>query len=355
MKIASLILSVVAGFTLCGWAQTNEPAASGARIMFAASDFDFGKVDSGTEVKHEFVFTNMGNQTLEVTSVKTSCGCTTAGDWDKKVDPGQTGKIPVQFNSSGYGGAVRKSVFVACNDPTRENVTLNLQGTIWKAFDLSPPFAVFNLKPEGQSNENLTIKITSNADEPVSVSHPACPNPAFQTELTTVKEGKEYELHITAVVSNVTGSISAPVTVDTTSVKMPTISITTFIMMQPLLSVSPPQIMLPSGPLAQETKYTVTIFNNGTSPVTLSDPTVNANGVKVELSERLPGREFNVTVSFPAGFESSFSVVATVKSNNPKCPTVTIPVYQPAATPQPQGGHAAAQPAPATASVASGK
>jgi hypothetical protein len=113
--------------------------------------------------------------------------------------------------------------------------------------------------------------------------------------------------------------------------------------------------MLPSGPLPEATKYTVTIQNNGINPVVLSDPEVNANGVKVELSERLPGREFNVTVSFPAGFESTFSVQATVKSNNPKCPSVTIPVYQPAATPQPQGGHAAAQPASAAIFFASRK
>lgn len=353
MRIPTLILiGVMVSLAQDGLAQTNTAPTGGARITFAAPDYDFGKVDSGTEVKYEFVFTNTGDQTLEITSVKTSCGCTSAGDWDKKIEPGNTGKIPVQFNTSGYGGPSHKSVFVACNDPTRANVTLNLQGTIWRAFDLNPPFIVFNLKPEGQGNENIKIKITSNAEEPVTVSHANCSNPAFQLGLATVKEGKEYELSITALASNVSGSLSAPVTLDTTSPKMPTLSITAFIMMQPLLSVSPPQIMLPAGPLASEAKYTVTIFNNSTNPVILSDPVVNITGVKVELSERLRGREYNVTVSFPAGFESSFSVVATVKSDNPKCPTVTIPVYQPPPASPPPAGHTTTQSTSAAASLA---
>src|SRR5437667_5920623 len=71
-------------------------ANPGAKIHFDQPIFDFGKVDSGELIKHEFIFTNMGNQLLEVREVRPSCGCTTAGMWDKHVEPGKSGKIPVQ-------------------------------------------------------------------------------------------------------------------------------------------------------------------------------------------------------------------------------------------------------------------
>src|SRR5436190_10300323 len=54
---------------------------SGPRITFAEPRYDFGKVDSATMVKHEYIFTNTGNQTLEVTNVQPGCGCTTAAYW----------------------------------------------------------------------------------------------------------------------------------------------------------------------------------------------------------------------------------------------------------------------------------
>src|SRR6516225_1848211 len=137
MKLKILALAASMGFIATALAQTNPPTVSGARIAFAASNFDFGKADAGTLVKHEFVFTNTGDETLEVTSVRPSCGCTATGEWDKKVEPGMTGKIPVQFNSTSYGGEVHKTIFVACNDSTKSNLTLNLNGTIWKAFNIA--------------------------------------------------------------------------------------------------------------------------------------------------------------------------------------------------------------------------
>src|SRR5262245_52080705 len=78
-------------------AQTPVPAppptggAATPRISFAKESFDFGKINSGDIVKHDFVFTNMGNAVLEITEVRPSCGCTTAGTWDKRVEPGKTG------------------------------------------------------------------------------------------------------------------------------------------------------------------------------------------------------------------------------------------------------------------------
>src|SRR5262249_6969432 len=73
---------------------------SGPTIKCEELLYDFGKVDAGTLVKHEYMFTNIGNQTLVVSNVQPSCGCTTAGAWDKVVEPGKTGIIPIQFNSA---------------------------------------------------------------------------------------------------------------------------------------------------------------------------------------------------------------------------------------------------------------
>ena len=111
-----------------GLARTNDsapapgnpasPAASGPKIQFAGTVFDFGKVTSGEAVRHDFVFTNIGTDTLEIKEVRPGCGCTTAGNWDKRVEPGKTGAIPLQFNSAGFGGTVTKSADYGASNPT---------------------------------------------------------------------------------------------------------------------------------------------------------------------------------------------------------------------------------------------
>jgi hypothetical protein len=354
MKFKILVLAGVMGIIVPGLAQTNPPSVSGARMTFAAPDYDFGKVDSGTLVKHDFVFTNTGDQVLEVSGVRTSCGCTTAGQWDKQVEPGHTGKIPIQFNSGGYGGQVHKTVYVTCNDSNQPSVTLNLQGTVWKLFNVIPAYAVFNLQPEAQSNQTQVLKIVNNGDLPVAVSDPTCGSPAFQLEFKTVQVGKVFELRVTALVSKISQSLSAPITLKTSSPKMPQISLSAFAMMQPLLTINPSQITLPAGPLPKPMQFRMFIQANGPNPVVLSEPKVNATGVEVQLTEQQPGRQFSLTVSFPAGFQSQSGLQATVKSSNPKYPLITVPVYQPAspkaaaatpaASPAIRNGSAAVQP-----------
>src|ERR1051325_2118484 len=85
---------------------------SGAKIVFATPNYDFGKVTAGDPVNYTFYFTNVGTTTLELASVQPSCGCTTAGEWSKSVEPGKSGSIPIRFNSPAMSGPVAKSVTV---------------------------------------------------------------------------------------------------------------------------------------------------------------------------------------------------------------------------------------------------
>ena len=73
----------------------------------------FGKAKAGDPIKYSYVFTNTGDAVLEVSHVQPSCGCTTAGDWTRKVEPGQTGIVPVQLNSGAIpAGGVFKTITV---------------------------------------------------------------------------------------------------------------------------------------------------------------------------------------------------------------------------------------------------
>jgi hypothetical protein len=85
---------------------------SKGKIKFEQTSHDFGKIKEGEKVTHTFNFKNVGNGPLKLSRVKPSCGCTSP-DWTKKpVQPGGSGKVDVQFNSSGKPGKQRKSVTV---------------------------------------------------------------------------------------------------------------------------------------------------------------------------------------------------------------------------------------------------
>jgi len=84
-------------------------------------------------------------------------------------------------------------------DPGQSNVVLQIKGTVWMTIDVTPSMAIFNTSSEIQTNETKIVRIVSNLEEPLELSDLQCTNRSFQTELKTVRPGKEFELRITAV------------------------------------------------------------------------------------------------------------------------------------------------------------
>jgi len=87
------------------------------KIKFKETVWDFGKVKQGEVLSHEFVFANEGDATLVIQKVSTTCGCTAALVSAEKIQPGKEGRIEIKFDTRGYGGQVRKLIYVDSNDP----------------------------------------------------------------------------------------------------------------------------------------------------------------------------------------------------------------------------------------------
>src|SRR5262249_2933501 len=154
-----------------------------------------------------FIFTNVGDQTLEISAVQPSCGCTTAGEWTKKVEPGQTGTIPLQFNSASYTGPVTKQVTVTSNDKAHSPLALQIKGTIWRPIEITPQFAVLNVMPEAATNPATKVRILNNLETPLAVWSAECNNTNFVITLHTNQPGKEYELEVGMFASVSTGNL----------------------------------------------------------------------------------------------------------------------------------------------------
>jgi copper(I)-binding protein len=308
-------------------AQTTN--AVGPKIQFATLLYDFGRVKSGEPVKYTYIFTNTGDQVLMIKGVQPQCGCTAAGEWTREVEPGKTGQIPIQFNSSGYSTPVAKQVTVTCNVPNQPMVVLQLRGTVFKQIDISPPFLALTV-PADASSAVATVTITNNAEEPLELAAPESNNKSLKVELKTTTPGKGFQLAIQTADLLAPGGTQAQITMKTSLTNMPLLTVSVYLNIQPPIVVVPAHIMVPAPPLQGNLTNSVSIQNNSTNAVTLSEPTVNVAGVRAEIREMQPGRMFTVFVEFPQGFEMTAGqpVELTIKSSNPKMPIVKVPITQ---------------------------
>ena len=164
------------------------------------------------------------------------------------------------------------------------------------------------------------------------VFSPECANKSFTATLVTNQPGKEYQLDLASVGEMTAGNVQGKVTLKTSSLKTPTLEVPFWVNVQPVVSVIPQRISLPQAPLKAKAPATITIQNNSTNTLTLSDATVNVPGVDVQLKEVQPGRLYTAMHSFPEGFEMppGSPVALSIKSSQTRMPEIKVPVIQPA-------------------------
>ncbi|HYG53204.1 MAG TPA: DUF1573 domain-containing protein [Flavobacteriales bacterium] len=111
---------------------TTVPATakqSTAVMSFRNLEHNYGKIEQGQSVTHEFVFTNTGKEPLVISNAQGSCGCTVPV-WPKEpIAPGKTGTIKVTFNSAGKMGAQDKTVTLTSNNKDGV-VVLHMKGEV---------------------------------------------------------------------------------------------------------------------------------------------------------------------------------------------------------------------------------
>jgi Protein of unknown function (DUF1573) len=308
---------------------TNSASAQGPRIEFDSKVFDFGKTVSGQPVKHVYYFTNVGQQDLVLNNVQPGCGCTSAGDWTRLVKPGEWGKIPIQFNSANYNSPVTKWVTVTSNDKSQPSIALQLKGTVWKPIEFTPAVAALNLKPDAPFSTAI-IRITNILDEPLWLSPPQSSNPAFGAELRTNTPGKEYLVMISNTMVLQPGSLHGEITLATSATNfLPSIKIPTWANVPPLITVTPSQISVPHPPLPTNFTSFVTVINNSTNPLTISDLGVNTTNVQASIQENQQGHYYTVTLKFQPGFEMpNYPLAFTAKTSNPQMAALKVPIIE---------------------------
>ena len=68
---------------------------------------------------YPYIFKHLSKKSIQILTVKPSCGCTTP-DWSKKeIKPGKEGFIVAEYNPRGRPGIFRKSLSVVTSDNKR--------------------------------------------------------------------------------------------------------------------------------------------------------------------------------------------------------------------------------------------
>ena len=136
------LLFIIIAFTIAAHAQPsvlNTSATPKASYVLGLdeTEYDFGKIPQGKPVMHIFVVTDNGKDSLKITNVQASCGCTTPQwDRDKTEAPGEKTNITIGYNAANAGPFSKTITITYNNAQTRQIV---IKGEVWETSDASAP------------------------------------------------------------------------------------------------------------------------------------------------------------------------------------------------------------------------
>jgi len=110
------IIIILVTTTLLGACVSYQPS-----IILEEDQLNLGDVINGEILTFELTVSNQGNSPLEVESVSTSCGCTTATLEPMTIQPGEKGILHIEFDSGAHGpeltGELVRQIYIVSNDP----------------------------------------------------------------------------------------------------------------------------------------------------------------------------------------------------------------------------------------------
>ncbi len=103
-----------------------------AGLVCTNSTHDYGTVSSASTVSHVFEVQNTGTNTVKITRVRKTCGCTTASASKKILTPGDTSEIHMHLSLKGRYGKQRKAMYVHTDSLETPWVRLEMKGIVQK-------------------------------------------------------------------------------------------------------------------------------------------------------------------------------------------------------------------------------
>ncbi len=304
-----------------------QPAGKVAKIQIDQPKFDFGDVWSGVKIEHTFVIRNVGDAVLNITRVKPSCGCTVASRYDRKIEPGQTGKIPIIVNTARLKSKVTKTITIESNSATDSPYRVTVSGTINQRFKIEPAKggSFGRIRPDEELERKLTL--TNHLDKPVELTLPAAKQGVFTGELVAKTPGQVYELIIKAKPPYAEKINRGTFKLGMENEPKITVDVMVSAYVPPLMEVTPSELIIPR---AQEkaSQKSVRVKFNSIQPHKVVSATVDAPDIEVELKETAPG-SYEVKLGLPANYLPPTSGhKLTLKTDDPKNPEKVIKISQ---------------------------
>lgn len=295
-------------FAILILATSSAHAQEWARKMFEVRSHDFGQVARGAKSEFRFVLKNLYKEDIHLSSVRTSCGCTTPSIEKRTLKTFEEGAILAKFNTHTFLGARSATITVTIDKPFYAEVQLQIRGYIRSDVVFNPGSVKFGEVDFGtEATKRVEVNYAGRTNW--KITDVRSTNPNFEVELSEKSRSTgrvAYEMSVHMKKTMPTGYLHDQLTLITDDGKKFALHVEGQV--APTVSVRPSSLLF--GNLQRGEKITKKLVVHGKQPFKILDVDCGDDCFKFTTTGK-SSKVHLIPVTFTAG-ETSGKIVKTV-------------------------------------------
>ena len=175
------------------------PFITFAELVWERQEIEVKPTTLIEKVSAEFYFTNVGLETVTISNIQTSCGCTTANLDKKRYKAGESGYIKAEFEIGSRMGLQQKYILITTDSTNQAYTQLTLKVYLPEILKIEPALLEWKI---GGKNELKKISIESTGAMPIKVIGVESTHEWIDVKLKVKESGKLYEVLAKPLKSN---------------------------------------------------------------------------------------------------------------------------------------------------------
>jgi hypothetical protein len=239
-----LALALLLSFTPILPAQAQE--LDWAQKMFEKQRHDFGVVARGSDVRYRLKIKNLYKQTVHISGVRTTCGCTAAEPSKNTLASRETAYVELTMNTKRFTRQKDSNVIITFDQPRYAEVRIPVSAYIRTDVVLTPGGANFGGAEYGKdATKNISIAYAGREDWKVKSVKVNSPHLDAKVVETSRGGGRvAYQLELTLKKSAPVGNLRELITLVTDDVSRPHIPVLIEARVEPDVTVTPSLVSL---------------------------------------------------------------------------------------------------------------
>jgi len=305
------------------------------RIKVSPEHLEFGVLQRFETREAKVTISNTGDETLHIREVESTCGCTVPELKIKKLAPGASTIMDVQFNSKTFQGPQTKYIHIITNDPARGSIELLVTADIKVPLTMNPPKAQVQF-PTVKVGESKVVTYTFSSEDVSKLEMKAV---AWPKELLDIKvnSGKDQQTVLVDFVIKTDappGRHREPIKLSSNVPTVPTVNLEADVKLVTDVVVNPERVNLrvvrPSQTLKTQIRFA--LYTPG-DKFEITEAKIDIPGLRTTIENndrecvvRLSGQSMAADDDLVVESSGRIKGTLTVKTNLKSTPELSIPV-----------------------------